>query len=266
MSFRENLLKKIKIKQLTQKVLASMGSVDSGKRTDIVAVRELLEMSPYKRHTVRDLELYILPADGDICPIIVLGNDLPLYQASTDDIAMRRSPTIKEMISIRNAIKILNDTDVLVSKATDTVATIQNECLAALDLKFDQTDLAAITDDGIASLENAYQEGVIECLSLFAELLGFEPAPPKLSLDHYTIIGKPQRISGRLVRFGPIVLYGKIHNRLKFIDAPIALTDPEHIEHLQKVAADRVPATVEGGAVFAYLSQSVLNQPADVDP
>lgn len=247
MSFRENLLKKIKIKKLTKKVLASMGSVDSGKRTDINAVRELLELSSYEPHRVRDLELYIPPGDGDIHPIIVLGNDLPLYQSSTEDIAMRRSPTVKEMISIRNAIKILNDADVLVSKGPDTLATIQNACLESLDLQYDQKDLAAIADDGMASLANAYQEGVLECLSLFAELLGFTPAPKSLSLDHYYIIGKPQRTSGRLVRFGPLVLYAKIRNQLKLVDASISLKDPDEIENLHKVAEGYAPATEEGG-------------------
>jgi hypothetical protein len=169
------------------------------------------------------------------------------------------------MISIRNAIKILNDSDVLVSKGPDTVATIQDACLETLDLHFDHTDLAAIADDGMASLENAYQEGVIECLSLFAELLGFEAAPRQLSLDHYYIMGKPQRISGRLVRFGPLVLYAKIHNQLKFLDAPIPLKEADKIAYLQKFIADHEPATVEGGAVFAHLSQSVLNLPADAD-
>ena len=259
MSFRENLLKKIKIKQLSKKILASMGSVDSGKRTDINAVRELLEMSPYTRHTVRDLELFIPPADGDIHPIIVLGNDLPMYKSSIDDIAMRRSPLIKEMISIRNAIKILNDADVLVSKGPDTVATIQEACLGLLDLQFDHNDLAAIAEDGMASLESSYQEGVIECLSLFAELLGFEPAPKKLSQNHFIIIGRPQRISGRMIRFGPVALYGKIHNQLKLIDEVIDLKDPHKIDYVQKVAAGNRPASVEGGQVFQYLSQSVLS-------
>jgi len=265
MSFRENLLKKIKIKQLTRKVLASMGSVDSGKRTDIDAVRELLEMSPYKPHTTRDLELYIPPADGDTFPIIVLGNDLPLYQSSIDDIAMRRSPTIKEMISIRNAVKILNDSDVLVSKGPETVATIQEACLGTLDLQYTQSDLAAIAEDGKASLENGYQEGVLECLSLFAELLGFEPAPQKLSLAHCHIIGKPQRVAGRMVRFGPVVLYAKIRNQLNYLDVPISLNHPDEIEQLQKVAAEHMPASVAGGQVFDHLSQSVLNLNADVD-
>ena len=242
-----------------------MGSVDSGKRTDIDAVRELLEMSPYAPHAVRDLELYIPAVDGDVYPIIVLGNDLPMYKTSTDDIAMRRSPTVKEMISIRNAIKILNDSDVLISKGPDTVATIQEACLGLLDLQFDQTDLAAIADDGIASLENAYQEGVIECLSLFAELLGFEPAPKKLAHAHYYIIGKSQRVSGRMVRFGPVVLYAKIHNQLKLVDDSIALKDPDKVDHLQKVAEGHAPASVEGGEVFQYLNRSALNLTAAVD-
>ena len=265
MSLRENLLKKIKIKQLTRQVLASMGTVDSGKRTDINAVRELLEMSPYKAHTVRDLELYISPAEGDIHPIIVLGNDLPMYQSSTDDIAMRRSPTIKEMISIRNAIRILNDTDVLISKGPETVATIQKACFELLDLHLDRTDLAAIADDGMASLENAYQEGVMECLSLFAELLEFEPLNEKLSLDHHYIMGKPQRIGGRLVCLGPVVFYGKIRNQLRLIDGPVSLKDPDEVELLQKVAEGQAPATTEGVQVFERLSQSVLNPPAAVD-
>jgi hypothetical protein len=265
MSFRENLLKKIKIKQLTKQVLASMGPVDSGKRTDIDAVRELLGMSPYMPHSVRDLTLYMPPGDGDICPIIVLGNDLPMYQSSPDDIAMRRSPTVKEMISIRNAIKILNDSDVLISKGSDTVATVQKACLAELDLDFDQADLAAIAADGSSSLESGYQEGVIECLSLFAELLGFESAPKKLSQEHVYIIGEPQRIAGRMVRFGPLVLYAKIHNQLKWIDAAIGLTDPEKIEYLQNVAAGNTPASIEGAKVFQQLSQSVLIRPEAAD-
>ena len=259
MSFRENLLKKIQIKQLGKKVLASMGSVDSGKRTDIDALRELLDMSPYRHQRVRDLELYMLPADGDMDTIIVLGNDLPMYKSSQDDIVMRRSPILKEMISIRNAIKILNDSDVLISKGPETLATIEKSCLAALDLHFDKTDLDAIANDGIASLENANQDGVIEGLILLAELLGFEPAPKKLAQDHFYIVGKRHRSSGRVVRFGPAVLYGKIHNQLKFFDGDISLSDPEKIDHFHMIVAGTKQASLEGAPVFQQLNQSVLN-------
>ena len=178
MSFRENLLKKIRIKFLGRNILASMGSVDSGKRTDINAVRELLGMSPYTHHKERDLDLYVQKTDGEKYRIIVLGNDLPMYLTTVADVAMRRSPTVKEMISIRNAIKILNDTDVVVKKGPETLETIQKECIDLLDLSYKKADLIAIAEDGAASLENAYQDGVIESLSLFGELLGFQH-PPK---------------------------------------------------------------------------------------
>ena len=52
------------------------------------------------------------------------------------DVGMRKSPTIREMVSIRNAMKILSDADVVASKKEASVRTIQEECLSALDLSF----------------------------------------------------------------------------------------------------------------------------------
>ena len=100
---------------------------------------------------------------------------------------MRRSPTVKEMISIRNAFKILNDKDVIVKKGPETLETIQKECIDLLDLSYKKTDLTAIAEDGTASLENAYQDGVIESLSLFGELLGFEHPPEALVSDIFML-------------------------------------------------------------------------------
>jgi len=237
-----------------------MGSVDSGKRTDIDALRELLDMSPYRPQKVRDLDLYIQDMKGDTYSIIVLGNDLPLYASTTADIAMRRSPTVKEMINIRNAIKILNDGDVIVSKGPQTLKTIQSACIDLLDLRFDESDLAVIAKDGMASLENAYQAGVIECLSLFGELLGFKTLPKKLCIDHFHIIGLPSSESDHRNRFGPMVLYGQVHNELKLINTSIPLGDTEKVEWMHQVAAGKHPASVEGSNVFQHLIQSVLNR------
>jgi len=189
MSFRENLLKKIRIKSLGGNILRSMGPVDSGKRTDIKTLRELLDMSPYTHHKERDLDLYIQKTDGEKYHIIVLGNDLPMYLTTVADVAMRRSPTVKEMISIRNAFKILNDKDVIVKKGPETLESIQKESIDLLDLSYETNDLKAIAEDGSASLENAYQDGVIESLSLFGELLGFQPAPKAWVSGHLYIIG-----------------------------------------------------------------------------
>ncbi|MFC1876558.1 hypothetical protein ACFL2E_04705 [Thermodesulfobacteriota bacterium] len=260
MSFRESLLKKIRIKFLGRNILASMGSVDSGKRTDIHAVRELLGMSPYTHHKERDLDLYVQKTDGEKYRIIVLGNDLPMYVTTLADVIMRRSPTVKEMISIRNAVKILNDTDVMVKKGPETLETIQRECIDLLDLSFKKADLTAIAEDGAASLKNAYQDGVIENLSLFGELLGFQHPPKALVIEHFYINGLFADKSKEGTFFGPMVLYGKMHNELKFIDGSLSVSDKGKIEWIHQVAKGMAPASVEGPDVFQTLIQAVLYQ------
>lgn len=257
MSFKENLLKKIRIKRLGRKVLLSMGSVASGKRTDIDAARKLLGMGPYTHHKERDLDLYIQKTDGEKYPIIVLGNDLPMYLTTIADVALRRSPTIKEMISVRNAFRILNDTDVLVKKGPETLETIQKACIDLLDLRYEKADLIAIAEDGTASLKNAYEDGVIESLDLFGELLAFQYPPKELAMGHFYIIGLSTEKTNKGTFFGPMALYGKIHNDLKFIDESIPVTDKGKIEWIHQVAKGRAPASVEGPDVFQVLMQSV---------
>jgi len=65
MSFKDNLLKKIKINQLSRKVLASIGPAESGQKIDKDAMRSLLEMSSYQYQKERDLDLYIEKLDGE---------------------------------------------------------------------------------------------------------------------------------------------------------------------------------------------------------
>ncbi len=259
MSFRENLLKKIKINFLGRKILASMGSFDSGKRTDTHAVRELLGMSLYTHHKERDLDLYVQKTDGEKYPIIVLGNDLPMYLTTIADVVMRRSPTVKEMVSIRNAIKILNDKDVMVKKGPETLETIQKECIDLLDLSYTKADLTAIAEEGVASLDNAYQDGVIECLTLFGELLGFQAPPKILAIEHFYISGLSTNNSKEGIFFGPMVLYGKMRNELKFIEGSLSLADKEKLEWIHQVAKGVAPVSVEGSDVFQTLVQAVLN-------
>ena len=258
MSFKENLLKKIRINGLVRKIVVSMGSVESGKRTDIKAVRELLEMSPYTHQKERDLDLYIKKTHGEKHHLIVLGNDLPMYLTTVADVTMRRSPTVREMISIRNAFKILNDTDILIQKGSETLETIQKACIDQLDLSYDKTDLAQIAADGVAALENAYQDGVIESLSLFGELLGFQQPPKRFVVGHFFIVGWISTKPKEGTCFGPMVLYGKIHNDLKFIDERIPVLDIDKVEWMHQITKGMLPATLEGPHVFETLVKSVL--------
>jgi len=180
-----------------------------------------------------------------------------MYLTTIADVALRRSPTIKEMISVRNAFRILNDTDVLVKKGPETLETIQKACIDLLDLRYEKADLIAIAEDGTASLKNAYEDGVIESLDLFGELLAFQYPPSELAMGHFYIIGLSTEKTNKGIFFGPMVLYGKIHNDLKFIDESIPVTDKGKIEWIHQVAKGRAPASVEGPDVFQVLMQSV---------
>ena len=257
MSFKENLLTKIKINRLSDKVLASIGPVESGSKVDKEAMRSLLEMSPYQHQKARDLDLYVVGVDQEQKKIFVLDNELPIYQTTIDDVVMRKSPLIKEMVKIGNIIKILKDTDVKLSRKDESVKTIQKECIEQLDLSFNTADIDEIAKDGQASLERDYPDGVIECLELFAELLDYKPAPKAFQLGRHKILGALTAKSGGEILYGPMIIYSQIHGTLKLIEEQISSFDKTKMELVQQVAAGKQKAAVEGSDVFEYLKNTV---------
>ena len=258
MAFKENLLAKIKIKRLAAEVIASIGPEESGRKVDRDAMRSLLEISPYQYQKVRDLDLYVENIDQQKKKILVLDNELPIYQTTIEDVAMRKSPLIKEMANIRNMIKILKDSDVKISRKEQSVNTVRDECLGQLDLSFGETDIDQIAKDGQAAFERDYPDGVRECLDLFAELLGYQPTPKAFELSRQYIIGQLLLPAGGEALYGPMVFYNLIHGSLKLIEEQISSLDKPKIELIQQVAAGKQKAAVEGTDVFLYLKNAVL--------
>ena len=258
MSFKENLLKKIKINQAAKRVIASIGPIDSGRKIDKNIMRELLETAGYHFQKKRDLDLYIKDIEAEKTRIVVLDNDLAIYNTSVYDVAMRKSPTVKEMMNPFNVVKILKDTDVVVSKKEDSVKAIQQECIAHLDLTFSATDIDDIVNDGRASLDNAYADGVTECLDLFAEILSYCSAPMTFGIRHHKIVGKLIRKETGEDLFGPMVLYSMIHNTLKLVEQQIGSYDKGKIKFIQNVAEGKEDASMEGPDVFQYLKSAAL--------
>ena len=260
MSFKENLLTKLKINRLADKVLASIGPVESGSKVDKEAMRNLLEMSPYQYQKSRDLDLYVENIDRDQKKIFVLDNELPIYETTIEDVTMRKSPLIKEMVKIRNIIKILKDSDVKLSRKEESVKTIQEVCIDQLDLSFSAADIDEIAKDGQASLERDYPDGVVECLELFAELLDYKSVPKAFQLSRHTIIGALTPKAGGEVLCGPMIIYSLIHGTLKLIEEQISSFDKSKMELLQQVAAGKQKAAVDGPDVFEYLKNAVLKK------
>jgi hypothetical protein len=260
MSFKENLLKKIEIDKLTTTVLNSIGPPSGERKIDKETMKKLLEMSPYRYQRERDLDLFVQEVDSGRGKILVLDNELPIYDTTIKDVAMRKSPYIKEMVSIRNAIKILKDSDVKISTKEDSLKTIQKECIDLLDLSFNESDIREIEADGAKSLERDYADGVIECLILFADLLGFTPPPKVFKIRHHEIIGGSQIKESGEVLYGPIVVYSLIENEIKLVDERIGSFDKEKIGQFQSIATGNQKAFKEGAQVFEYLRKAAVRK------
>jgi hypothetical protein len=263
MSYKENLLKKIEIDRLADRVIDSIGAPDSGRKVDKEAMRGLLEMAGYTHRRERDLDLYLESNGAEKGPVLVLDNGLALYDTTVEDVVLRKSPFIKEMVSIRNIIKILNDKDVVVSRKQASVEHVRDACLKGLDLAHTAADIDDIAIDGKASLESRYADGVLEVLAMFGEILGFQPPPRAFEVRHHDIIGALIQAAGGDIRFGPVVSYGRMNNEIKLIDRQLSARDNEDIEYFKGVVTENAKAAAEGADVFDWLKQAVLkDQPA----
>jgi hypothetical protein len=260
MSFKENLIRKIKIDHLTRKVLATVGPVDSGRKVDRDMMRRLLAMGPFEMQQERDLELYAHKPQSEDTYILVLDNDLSIYNTTAEDIGLRKSPTVKEMISIRNVIKILNDKDVIQSKKEASVQTIRKDCIEPLDFSFDKSDVEALANEGIHAWQNALTDEVETALGLFVELLNYDTAPKFLKLKQYYICGMASKPGPDVIVFNPLVIYSDLSNNLRLIDKPISSKDKESLEWVYQVAEGSQKAAREGEEVFIFLKKAIFKQ------
>ncbi|MFC1577674.1 hypothetical protein ACFL36_01555 [Thermodesulfobacteriota bacterium] len=260
MSFKDNLLKKLWINQLSRKVLASIGTAESGLKIDKDAMRSLLEMSPYQYQKERDLDLYIQKGDGELSRILVLDNELPIYETTVEDVLIRKSPYTKEMLSIKNVIKILKDSDVKRYRKEASLESVQKECIEGLDLTYNASDVEAIAKDGSDSLENGYTDGIVESLSLLAELLQYRPPPKAFRIRHHEIFGALTERQGSEILYGPAVVLSLINNSLVMFEDTISSLDKGRITLFQKVARGEEKVPIEGKDVFRFLEDAVVNK------
>ena len=258
MSFKENLLKKIQINNLSRKVMQTIGPAESGLKIDKNAMRNLLEIGPYKYRRERDLDLYIEQPDDGQSIILVLDNELPIYKTTVEDVLIRKSPYTKEMLNIRNIIKILKDSDVKISRKEASVRIVQKKCLDSLDLTYKESDITAMAKEGSDSLKNGYPDGVMESLALFSELLGYQPPPRAFQVPHHEIFGDVSEKAGGELLYGPVVALSRVDNSLRMIEDQVSNLDKTKIEVFQKTIQGKEKADVEGADVFRSLKEEVL--------
>lgn len=271
MSFKKNLLKKIEIKVLSQKVIKTIGPAGSEKKIDKKSMTRILEYSSYTPGKERDMDIYVLDtgpgpdsgSDSDKKKILVLDNELSIYNTSVSDVGLRKSPTVKEMLNVKNVVKILNDSDVILSKREESVKIIQDHCIGLLDLDFKESDINEIKNDGIVSLEKEFSDGVLEALRLFAEILDFVHAPRPFKISNHEIWGKLETGTGDEKFFGPMAIYSLVHNNLMLIQEPVSSYDKKGIEAVYRSASaigkpDKSGDYIQGPDVFEFLAQEII--------
>ncbi len=258
MSFKENLRKKIQVDRLTDKVIHSMGPSGSERHIDKPVMRTLLNMAGFQSRTERDLEMYATDFSKDKSNILLLDNEMKIYDTTVPDVELRKNPTTKEMISIRNIRKILNDKDVVVSMGPETVKKVRHRILADLDLSFVPEDIEGIAMDGATALAARDKKEVMAALDLFAELLHLAP-PPKAATVADLKIYAPQVLSnGEPLEYGPIYTYDQTGNTLHKYDIRMTPINMHKADAYKELVYGETDPELEGDAVFDDLQRQTL--------
>ncbi|WP_144683700.1 hypothetical protein [Desulfobotulus alkaliphilus] len=253
MTFRESLLKKIALDKLVLRIKKSLSP--DAEKLDKESLRLLMAESSYLPRTVRDMDVYIWEEAGALPDIVVADRGLGRYRSSLEDVAMRKSPTIKEMISFTNARKILSDADVLVSSKADTLDHLHSHCLERLDLSFTLKDIEAIADEGALALEIRDEEGVKTALMLFAELLGLSSGPAAWREPGWLLYGLQEKEGDKKTVRGLTAFCGQDF-RIFRISGPLIPGVEETETIVKKLFTGKKKGDQEGKAVFTALFET----------
>ena len=206
------------------------------------------------------MDLYLKDKSADAKRILVLDNEIALYETYLEDVLLRKNPTLKEMISVRNAIKILKDSDVVISRKEKTLDILKKEFIETLALSPTVEDLSAIMADGVAALETFDQEEILSCIDIYCELLGYQALSKPFQIDRFLFRGRMTGNEERR-RVGPIVIYDTIHNLLKCIEILVDPKDKDAVSSVLEIAVGRKAEGFEGKDAFLFLfNKSVTDQ------
>lgn len=261
MSFRENLETKLEIDRMVRSLYASLRETPGQRQLDKNLMRALLLKTDFTKRKARDLEIYVRPLQGETMEILVFDNELAIYHSTVDDVALRKSPQWKEMFSIRNVQKILNDQDVVVSKGKASIRRIYGTALSGLDLSYTEKDMVALVVDARQALEQKSLGGIEEALGIFSEVLGFEAVNLPVLPDDIQAFARPKVNGG-----GPSLLEHLIllsQERL-WIALQRGTFSPENEFDLAKIEAyarGESPPDLEGASVFQFLADLALKKP-----
>lgn len=254
----------MRVDRLTQGVIRSIGPVSGGYHVDKDGMRTLLEKAGYQSIVRRGLELYAKDFSPEKTRILLLDNELKIYDTNIDDILVRKEPFLSEMLKIRNIRRILNDSDVVIAKRAGTVGVIRQEVLNAMDFSFTENDILDLDREARKALEKFTPETVSEILSMFAEILSLTPPEGPIPAD-IAVYGRIQESGGDL-RFGPLYIYSLSRNLLHRYNTVLTAADSKNPGTYKALLYGETEPEAEGEAVIDELREKALAVPGKTVP
>lgn len=260
MSFKENLTAKIKIKKLFHSLVSTIKEPPGKRWLDKALARELLDMTDFEHEKVRDLKLYVRPLEGWIMEVAVLDNELPIYHTTVADAALHKSPHWKEMFSIRNVRRIMNDQDVIASKGKESLRRIRDVAMAMLDLTYTGDDLALLLKDARRALEQNSVAGIQASLDLFFELLDFQPLSLEVLDPGFRSFARPKSSSGVVPAFEHLIVFDEENLALSLKKGTFSPQNNSDLARVLQYARGEEPSDPQGMGVFEFLAELTLKK------
>lgn len=255
MSFKENLKTKIKLDELLRKINFTIRETPGQRRLDKKLTQELIDMTDLEYRKARDLHLYVRPLEGEIMEVLVLDNELPIYRTTVADVALRKSPEWKEIFSIKNIKKVMNDQDVIVTKGKESLKRIHASAVALLDLTYTRDDLALLVEDARHGLEQKSSEQIEESFDLFFELVDFQPVSLGVLEHDLQIFARPKTNGGKATTLEHPIFFDEESFSLGLKKGTFSPQKDLDLAWAMQYAQGEKAADLQGVEVFEFLAE-----------
>ena len=262
MSFKENLKAKIGLDGLMLKITSTMRETPGHRRLDKNLTQKLLDMTDFEHLKARDLHLYVRPLEGEIKEVLVFDNELAIYHSTVDDVALRKSPEWKEMFSIKNIRRILNDQDVIVSKGRESLKRIHADALAQLDLSYNREDLEGLIEDVRGGLDQKSLEQIQESFDLFFELVCFQPVSLEALEQDIQIFARPKTNGTTSTTLEDPIFFDEENLLVGLKKGSFSPQSDSDLAWVIQYAQGKRTADLEGVEVLEFLAELALEKKA----
>ena len=217
-------------------------------------------MSGFKKKKVRDLDLYVMPQEDELMEIAVLGNELTIYRTTLEDIAMRKNPQWREVFSISNIRKIMNDKDVIISKGRESLERLYADALRLLDLTYTKNDISLLLEDARSGLEQESIVRIQESLDMFMSLLDYKPVSFGGLTDNLHLYAGIKFNGGTVPTYKPTILFDEKKLYLGMKKNAYRPRSEGDLAWFIKHTMKKEAADLKGEDVFKYLFELVLEK------